>query len=138
MASFLWPQPGANDPPDADPVSAADAELEAAQAEQILQGLAGIFAPASSVARHVVYPPGQPGVAQSEDHQFPNLEARYRALVEHQMDGVMVSCAGQLTLNYVPFETLVDPETLVTVVRHIPPGSDFHRLARFLENYPPE
>ncbi len=62
----------------------------------------------------------------------------YRALVEHQMDGVMVSCAGQLTLNYVPFETLVNPETLVTVVRHIPPGSDFHRLARFLENYPQE
>jgi 6-phosphofructokinase 1 len=62
----------------------------------------------------------------------------YRALIEHRLDGVMVSCAGQLTLNYVPFETLVDPETLVTVVRHIPPGSDFHRLARFLEVYPPE
>jgi 6-phosphofructokinase 1 len=62
----------------------------------------------------------------------------YRALIEHRLDGVMVSCAGQLTLNYVPFETLVDPETLVTVVRQIPPGSDFHRLARFLEVYPPE
>jgi 6-phosphofructokinase len=62
----------------------------------------------------------------------------YRALIEHRMDGVMVSCAGQLTLNYVPFETLVDPETLVTVVRQIPPGSDFHRLARFLEVFPPE
>jgi len=62
----------------------------------------------------------------------------YRALVEKGLNGVMVSCAGQLTLNYVPFETLVDPETLVTVVRHIPPGSDFHRLARFLEVYPPE
>ena len=62
----------------------------------------------------------------------------YRALIEHRLDGVMVSCAGQLTLNYVPFETLVDPETLVTVVRHIPPGSDFHRLARFSEVYPPE
>ena len=33
---------------------------------------------------------------------------------------------------------LVDPETLVTVVRQIPPGSDFHRLARFLEVFPPE
>ena len=49
----------------------------------------------------------------------------------------MVSCSGQLNLNYVPFETLVDPETLVTVVRFIETGSDFHRLARFLENYPP-
>ena len=41
-----------------------------------------------------------------------------------------------MNLNYVPFEELVDPETLVTVVRTIQPGSDFQRLARFLENYP--
>jgi ATP-dependent phosphofructokinase / diphosphate-dependent phosphofructokinase len=60
----------------------------------------------------------------------------YRALVENQSDGVLVSCSGQLELRYVPFEELVDPETLVTVVRYIPPGSDFQRLARFLENYP--
>ena len=50
----------------------------------------------------------------------------------------MVSCAGQLTLNYVPFETLVDPETLVTVVTLHPARFRFHRLARFLEIYPPE
>jgi 6-phosphofructokinase 1 len=60
----------------------------------------------------------------------------YRALVENGLDGVMISCSGQLSLNYVPFETLVDPDTLVTVVRYIQTGSDFHRLARFLENYP--
>src|SRR5262249_35198633 len=60
----------------------------------------------------------------------------YRALVEKGLDGVLVSVAGQLNLNYVPFEELVDPETLVTVVRRILPGSDFQRLARFLENYP--
>ena len=59
----------------------------------------------------------------------------YRALVEDGKDGVMVSVSGQLNLNYVPFESLVDPETLVTVVRFIPTGSDFHRLARFLETY---
>ena len=59
----------------------------------------------------------------------------YRALVEEGLDGVMVSVCGQLQLNYVPFETLVDPDTLVTVVRHIEAGSDFHRLARFLETY---
>ena len=59
----------------------------------------------------------------------------YRALVEKRLDGVMVSVAGQLNLVYVPFEKLVDPETLVTVVRYIEPGSDFHRLARFLETY---
>ena len=60
----------------------------------------------------------------------------YRALVENGLDGVMISCSGQLNLYYVPFETLVNPDTLVTVVRFIQTGSDFHRLARFLENYP--
>ncbi|HMB08471.1 MAG TPA: 6-phosphofructokinase [Isosphaeraceae bacterium] len=59
----------------------------------------------------------------------------YRALIEEGRDGVMISVTGQLNLNYVPFETLVDPETLVTVVRFIQPGSDFHRLARFLETH---
>lgn len=59
----------------------------------------------------------------------------YRALVEKRLDGVMVSILGQLDLHYVPFDKLVDPKTLVTVVRFIQPGSDFHRLARFLETY---
>lgn len=59
----------------------------------------------------------------------------YRALVEKGLDGVMVSVLGQLELNYVPFEKLIDPETLVTVVRYVEPNSDFHRLARFLETY---
>jgi 6-phosphofructokinase 1 len=60
----------------------------------------------------------------------------YRAIVEEQKDGVLVSVSGQLNLNYVPFEELVDPDSLVTVVRYIQRGSDFQRLARFLENYP--
>lgn len=59
----------------------------------------------------------------------------YRALVEEGLNGVMVSVAGQLDLHYVPFDRLVDPESLVTVVRYINPNSDFHRLARFLETY---
>ncbi|NQT36601.1 MAG: 6-phosphofructokinase [Planctomycetes bacterium] len=59
----------------------------------------------------------------------------YRALVEKRLNGVMVSVSGQLDLNYVPFEKLVDPDTLVTVVRFIKQDSDFHRLARFLETY---
>jgi 6-phosphofructokinase 1 len=59
----------------------------------------------------------------------------YRALVEKRLDGVMVSVTGQLELNYVPFTQLIDPATLVTVVRYIEPNSDFHRLARFLETY---
>ncbi len=59
----------------------------------------------------------------------------YRALVEERLDGVMVSVSGQLDLNYVPFEKLIDPETLITMVRYVDPDSDFHKLARFLETY---
>ncbi|MCI0493202.1 MAG: hypothetical protein L0Z07_09725, partial [Planctomycetes bacterium] len=59
----------------------------------------------------------------------------YRALVERGLDGVMVSVSGQLQLHYVPFEDLVDPSTLVTVIRYIEPDSDFQRLTRFLETY---
>ena len=59
----------------------------------------------------------------------------YRALVEEGLNGVLVSVQGQFDLRFVPFEELVDPENLVTVVRHIEPGSDFHRLARFLETH---
>jgi len=59
----------------------------------------------------------------------------YRALSERGLDGVMVSVSGQLDLAYVPFEELVDPDTLVTVVRYVERGCDFHRLARFLETY---
>ena len=58
----------------------------------------------------------------------------YRALVEENLDGHMVSVSGQLDLTYVPFTQLVNPQTLKTQVRLIPPGSDFHLLARFLES----
>jgi 6-phosphofructokinase 1 len=57
----------------------------------------------------------------------------YRALVEEGLDGHMVSVSGQLQLHYVEFSKLVNPETLLTEVRFIENGSDFHRLARFLE-----
>ncbi|TWU36629.1 Pyrophosphate--fructose 6-phosphate 1-phosphotransferase [Novipirellula aureliae] len=57
----------------------------------------------------------------------------YRALVEEKLNGVMVSVSGQLDLHFVPFEQLVDPQTLVTKVRFIETDSDFHKLARFLE-----
>ena len=55
----------------------------------------------------------------------------YRALVEQRLNGVMVSVHGQLELVYVPFEELVDPHTLVTMVRYIDLDSDFHKLAGF-------
>jgi len=57
----------------------------------------------------------------------------YRALCEEQLNGVMVSVSGQLDLHFVKFEELVDPTTLVTVVRFIEKDSDFQKLARFLE-----
>jgi 6-phosphofructokinase 1 len=57
----------------------------------------------------------------------------YRGLVEEGLDGHMVSVSGQLDLQYVPFADLVNAETLKTEVRFIDRGSDFHRLARFLE-----
>jgi 6-phosphofructokinase len=57
----------------------------------------------------------------------------YRALVERGLDGHMVSVSGQLDLHYVPFKDLVNPETMLTDVRLIERGSDFHQLARFLE-----
>jgi 6-phosphofructokinase 1 len=60
----------------------------------------------------------------------------FRALAEKGMNGVMISVAGQFDLHYVPFEKLVNPENLVTVVRFIKPGSDFHRLAKFLSSFP--
>ncbi len=56
----------------------------------------------------------------------------YRALVEEGLNGVMVSVEGQLQLHFVPFERLIDPTTLVTVVRYIHPGR-ISPLARFLE-----
>jgi 6-phosphofructokinase 1 len=57
----------------------------------------------------------------------------YRALVEENLDGHMVSAGGQLDLSYVPFKELINPESLRTEIRYIRTGSDFHRLARFLE-----
>ena len=57
----------------------------------------------------------------------------YRALVEENLDGHLVSVEGQLDLLYVPFKDLVNPLTLKTEVRFIRNGSDYHRLARFLE-----
>ena len=57
----------------------------------------------------------------------------YRALVEEGLDAHMVSVSGQLDLHYVPFASLINAETLRAEVRLVQPGSDFHRLARFLE-----
>ncbi len=60
----------------------ADPDLYPAQAEEILQELAGVFTQNASIARRIVYPPEESGPAPAADPQLPNLEARYRALVE--------------------------------------------------------
>jgi 6-phosphofructokinase 1 len=57
----------------------------------------------------------------------------FRGLVEEGLDGHMVSVSGQLDLQYVEFQKLVNPETLRTEIRFIQKDSDFYRLARFLE-----
>ena len=57
----------------------------------------------------------------------------FRALVEEELDGHMVSVSGQLDLHYIEFSKLINAKTLLTEVRLIRSGSDFHRLARFLE-----
>jgi len=85
MVSFSWPN-NANSTPKDHPSAVAERDLAPSEAEEILQGLAGVFArhhnPAA--ARRVVYPPERPdqGWSQDDDAQLPNLEARYRALVE--------------------------------------------------------
>ena len=57
----------------------------------------------------------------------------YRALVKEALSGVMVSVEDQLSLKYVPFDELIDPDTMKTRVRFIDRDSDFYRLARSLE-----
>jgi len=57
----------------------------------------------------------------------------YRALVEENLDGHMVSVEGQLDLSYVPFKELINQTSMKTEVRFIRAGSDYQLLARFLE-----
>jgi ATP-dependent phosphofructokinase / diphosphate-dependent phosphofructokinase len=57
----------------------------------------------------------------------------HRAIVEEGLTGHMVSVEKQLQLKYVPFDELIDPDTLKTKVRLIERDSDFYRLARSLE-----
>lgn len=57
----------------------------------------------------------------------------YRAIMEEDLTGMMVSVRDQLDLKYVPFDELIDPETFKTRIRFIQRDSDFYRLARSLE-----
>jgi PAS domain S-box-containing protein len=82
MISLSWPNNSDGAAPDHRP-TAAGQDPNPAEAEEILQVLAGVFAhhnPAN--ARRIVYPPGRPDEGWSPDAELPNIEARYRALVE--------------------------------------------------------
>ncbi|HEY3618339.1 MAG TPA: PAS domain S-box protein [Candidatus Sulfotelmatobacter sp.] len=80
MLSFSWPK-NTNDNPDASVI--AEPELNPAHAEQILQDLADVFRRHNPpTARHVVYQQEQPDELIADNAPLPNLEARYRALVE--------------------------------------------------------
>ncbi len=57
----------------------------------------------------------------------------YRALADHNMNGVMISVEGTLELSYPVFEDLIDFNKLRAYERPIKVGSDIHRLARYLE-----
>jgi PAS domain S-box-containing protein len=80
MVSFSWPDRTSDSTSERS--VPAEPDLSSLQAEEILQNLAGVFnAPCNpAIARRIVYPPGV--VEEQQDVQVPNLEARYRALVE--------------------------------------------------------
>ncbi|GHT46656.1 6-phosphofructokinase [Planctomycetales bacterium] len=59
----------------------------------------------------------------------------YRALVEHQKNGVMISVGGTMDLMYPPFEELIDMNRLRAHERPISVGSDIHNLARYIEGW---
>jgi PAS domain S-box-containing protein len=83
MVSFSWPDNNPNGTLTDRATPVAEPDMNPTEAEEILQGLAGVFSQQNpSRARHVVYPPEQPDQRWSDDAQLPNLEARYRALVE--------------------------------------------------------
>ena len=87
MVSFSWPD-RPKGTADGAASGIAEPELSPAEAEEILRGLAGVFSHHHSPARarHVVYPPERLDQGWSaeglDETQLPNLEARYRALVE--------------------------------------------------------
>ena len=85
MVSFSWPN-NANAIANALPSADAKPDLNPSEAEEILQGLAGVFSRHHNLAtaRRIVYPPERPdqGWSKDNDAQLPNVEARYRALVE--------------------------------------------------------
>lgn len=57
----------------------------------------------------------------------------YRALCEKGLNAVMVSIINNFDLLFPPFEELIDMNILRAYQRPITVGSDFHKLARYVE-----
>src|ERR1700677_3113190 len=87
MVSFSWHN-RTNSTSGDQPSAVAEPELNPSPAEEILQELAGVFSRNQSQnqnppsARRIVYPPERPDAGEFPSAQLPNLEARYRALIE--------------------------------------------------------
>lgn len=83
-------EPKSKAPDNSVPPNLTEPDLNPSEAEEILQGLAAVFSERRNpaTARRVVYPPERPDQGWSPDSHHldeeptPNLEARYRALVE--------------------------------------------------------
>lgn len=57
----------------------------------------------------------------------------YRALCEKGLNGVMISVAGTMNLDFPTFESLINMEKLRAYSRPIDVNSDIHQMARYLE-----
>ena len=59
----------------------------------------------------------------------------YKALVEFDKNGVMISVGGTMDISYPEFEILINMSQLRAHERPIAVGSDMHKLARYLEGW---
>jgi len=53
-------------------------------------------------------------------------------LYKNKQFGCMVSVSDNFSIVGVPFDQLIDPETLLTKLRNVPKGSDFFELKEAL------
>ena len=58
----------------------------------------------------------------------------YGAYILYSMKkfGHMVSVSDNFDIKAIPFEELIDPDTLITKIRFVPKGSDFYNLKETL------
>jgi 6-phosphofructokinase 1 len=59
----------------------------------------------------------------------------YKALAEHDKNGVMISVGGTMVISYPAFEELIDMSRLRAYERPMSIGTGMHQLARYLEGW---